>query len=206
MLVAPPLLVLGKPIVAFLKSLPSAWGRRMVGWASIGAWQALWRTINRPLMAWLIHALVLWIWHVPVLMEATLHDEFIHAMQHLCFLLSALLFWWSILQGPQRAIGYGLAVLFMFTTALHSGLLGALITFAATVWYPIYLTTTGSWGLTPLEDQQLGGLIMWVPACLVYIIAGWRCSLAGSAARKSGCGAGSPGKKRRGRSRPRRSP
>jgi putative membrane protein len=69
-------------------------------------------------------------------------------------------------------MGYGLAVLYMFTTALHSGLLGALLTFAQGVWYPAYIPTTGSWGLTALEDQQLGGLIMWIPAGLVYIIAG----------------------------------
>jgi cytochrome c oxidase assembly factor CtaG len=69
-------------------------------------------------------------------------------------------------------MSYGAAVLYMFTTSVHSGVLGALLTFAHTVWYPAYATTTGSWGLTPLEDQQLGGLIMWVPAGLVYIIAG----------------------------------
>ena len=63
-------------------------------------------------------------------------------------------------------------MLYMFTTALHSGLLGALLTFAGTVWYPIYDQTTASWGLTPLQDQQLGGLIMWIPAGLVYVIAG----------------------------------
>src|SRR5213075_3076414 len=60
----------------------------------------------------------------------------------------------------------------MFTTALHSGLLGALLTFAPRLWYPAYQTTTGSFGLTPVEDQQLGGLIMWIPAGLVYIAAG----------------------------------
>ena len=60
----------------------------------------------------------------------------------------------------------------MFTTALHSGLLGALLTFANSVWYPAYAQTTASWGLTPLEDQRLGGLIMWMPAGLVYIVAG----------------------------------
>ena len=76
------------------------------------------------------------------------------------------------LQGRQHALNYGLAVLYLFTTAIHSGLLGALLTFARTVWYPAYAGKTESWGLTPLEDQQLGGLIMWVPACTVYIVAG----------------------------------
>jgi cytochrome c oxidase assembly factor CtaG len=59
----------------------------------------------------------------------------------------------------------------MFTTSLHSGVLGALITFARSAWYPAYANSTMSWGLTPLEDQQLGGLIMWIPAGLVYVIA-----------------------------------
>jgi putative membrane protein len=62
--------------------------------------------------------------------------------------------------------------LYLFTTAVHSSLLGALLTFAGSVWYQPYLHTTQSWGLTPLEDQQLGGLIMWIPAGIVYIIAG----------------------------------
>jgi putative membrane protein len=69
-------------------------------------------------------------------------------------------------------MGYGAGVLYMFTTMIHSGLLGALITFAGTAWYPAYNGLTASWGLTPLEDQQLGGLIMWIPAGLVYIFAG----------------------------------
>ena len=63
-------------------------------------------------------------------------------------------------------------MLYVFTTSIHSGVLGALITFASTVIYPAYAGSTASWGLTPLEDQQLGGLIMWIPASLVYVIAG----------------------------------
>lgn len=172
MLVAAPLLVLGKPLVAFLKALPSGWARRVVQATNFGPWQATWRFITGAFVAWLIHFVVLWLWHIPSWFEATIENEFVHAMQHLSFLLSALLFWWAVMQGRQRVVGYGVAVLYMLTTAIHSGLLGALITFSASVWYPAYLETTQSWGLTPLEDQQLGGLIMWVPACLVYIVAG----------------------------------
>jgi len=172
MLVAAPLLVLGKPLVASLKALPPNWARRLAEAANVPAWQAFWGTITNPLAAWLIHGLVLWMWHLPPLFQATLDNELVHALQHLSFLLSALLFWWAILQGRQHALNYGLAVLYLFTTAIHSGLLGALLTFARTVWYPAYAGKTESWGLTPLEDQQLGGLIMWVPACTVYIVAG----------------------------------
>jgi putative membrane protein len=85
------------------------------------------------------------------------------------FLFSALLFWWALLHGRARMRGYGMAVLYIFTTALHTGALGAIITIANHPVYPVYETTTRAFGLTPLEDQQLGGLIMWVPAGLVYV-------------------------------------
>jgi putative membrane protein len=172
MLVAAPLLVLGKPVVATLKGLPPGWARRALGWTRPGWVRGPWRVLTNPFVAWLVHAALLWVWHVPALFHAALESEFVHALQHLCFLASAVLFWWAVLQGPNRAMGYGAAVLYLFTTAVHSGLLGALITLAAAVWYPDYRETTASWGLTPLEDQQLGGLIMWVPACAVYIVAG----------------------------------
>jgi cytochrome c oxidase assembly factor CtaG len=171
MLVAAPLLVLGRPMIPFLWAFPKTTARRLSTWTKAAAWQRLWRAITAPFVAWLIHAVVLWGWHVPFLFEATLESEWVHAAQHASFFGSALLFWWAILYGRERAFGYGAAVLYLFTTALHSSLLGALLTFARSVWYPVYNGTTLSWGLTALEDQQLGGLIMWVPAGLVYIIA-----------------------------------
>jgi putative membrane protein len=172
MLVAAPLLVLGRPLVASLKALPPGWARRAVRLGRVPWWRRTWRGLTNPFVAWAVHAVVLWVWHLPVLFQATLDDEWIHAIQHLSFLASALLFWWAVMEGPQRSSGYGMAVLYMFTTALHSGLLGAIITLASSVWYPAYRSTTHHWGLTPLEDQQLGGLIMWIPACAVYIVAG----------------------------------
>jgi putative membrane protein len=172
MLIAAPLLVLSRPIVVFLWALPRSWAVALARWSKIGAWETTWRTISNPVVAWIIHALVLWVWHVPALFEATLENESIHALQHASFLFSALLFWWAVIHGHKRALGFGLAVLYMFTTALHSGLLGALLTFANSVWYVAYAERTAAWGLTPLEDQQIGGLIMWIPAGLVYIAAG----------------------------------
>ncbi len=112
-------------------------------------------------------------WHIPQLFQATLTNDFVHAMQHISFLGSALLFWWAVVHGPQRALGYGVAMLYLLSTAMHSGLLGALLTFARTVWYPAYENGgTETWGLTALEDQQLGGLVMWAPAGVIYIVAG----------------------------------
>jgi cytochrome c oxidase assembly factor CtaG len=172
MLVAAPLLVLGRPVIAMLKAFPAHIARGASRWTTASSWRRFWGFIVNPFVAWAIHAAVLWIWHIPALFDATNGNDFIHALQHLSFVASALLFWWAVMHDRHRAIGYGAAVLYLFTTAIHSGLLGALITFAPVVWYPSYLQTTASWGLTPLEDQQIGGLIMWVPACLSYIIAG----------------------------------
>jgi putative membrane protein len=172
MLVAAPFLVLGKPLVASLKALPPRWVRLRLRWTQPRWVQGVWSVMMNPLIAWLVHGVVLWVWHIPALFTAAPESEWIHALQHLSFLLSALVFWWAIIHGRNRAFGYGAAVLYMFTTAMHSGLLGALITLANRVWYPDYAGRTTTWGLSPLEDQQLGGLIMWVPACSLYIIAG----------------------------------
>ena len=172
MLVAAPLVVLGQPLVATLHALPGTWAAALARMFNRPAWLGFWHVVTNAFTAWVIHLVVLWTWHLPALFQLTLENEFVHALQHLSFLLSALLFWWAILQGRQAALNYGLAVLYMLTTAIHSGLLGALITFARTTWYPAYKGKTDSWGLTALQDQQIGGLIMWVPACTVYVIAG----------------------------------
>jgi putative membrane protein len=172
MLVAAPLMVLGRPMLVFAKALPSGCARGIAAFSNHSCWSRLWRAITQPFTAWLIHALALWLWHIPSWFERTLRSEFIHALQHVSFLGTALLFWWAVMHGRKRLAGYGLAVLYMFTTALHSGLLGALLTFTRTLWYPAYATTAPAWGLTGIEDQQLGGLIMWIPAGAVYIIAG----------------------------------
>ena len=184
MVVAAPLLVLGRPLVPMLWAFPSR-ARRTIGRATQRpAWRVCWRCITRPTVAFVIHGSAIWIWHAPALYQATLTSDFVHALQHASFFGTALLFWWTIVQGHapggrSRAMSFGTAVLLLFGTALHSGALGALLTFSRTLWYPAYGTSAASWGLTPLEDQQLAGLIMWIPASFAYLIgalllfAGW---------------------------------
>lgn len=172
MLIAAPLFVLSRPVLTFLKAIPSSWARSLAKAGNANGWQKIWQWLTNALVAWVIHAIALWMWHIPALFEATLDSEFIHALQHISFFGTALLFWWAIMHSRARAMNYGLAVLYLFTTALHSGLLGALLTFAQTTFYPEYAETAPWWGLSGLQDQQLGGLIMWVPAGLVYVIAG----------------------------------
>lgn len=169
MLVAAPLLVLGRGLPTLLWAFPHH-TRVALGRASKAAWlRSSWRGLTAPLSAWLLHAAALWVWHIPALFNAALANPALHDLQHASFLATALIFWHALLRHgahPAR----GAAILYLFTTTVHTGVLGALLTFAR---YPLYapfdtgLRMFGS--LTPLEDQQLGGLIMWVPGALVYV-------------------------------------
>jgi putative membrane protein len=173
MLVAAPLLVLGAPPVAIAWAVPQAW-RRDLGrwWRRQKGLSSLWRLLTHPAVVWTLHAMALWLWHLPFLYQAALGSELVHALEHGSFLGTALLFWWVVAQrGHHSRMGYGLGLLFTFTTAMHSGLLGALLTFARQAWYPAYAESAPAWGLTILEDQQLAGAIMWLPAGVIYLVA-----------------------------------
>jgi len=161
MVVAAPLLVLGRPAIAMLWSLP----RRLR--AGVGRVMKL---RIRPLEAWLAHAVVIWLWHVPVLFESTLRSSAMHGLQHASFLGSALVFWSAMIR-PRRRASLGLSIIYLFTTAVHTSVLGALMTFARTPWYASYASTAVASGFSPAEDQQLAGLIMWIPASVAYLIA-----------------------------------
>jgi putative membrane protein len=95
----------------------------------------------------------------------------VHWLQHVSFLVTALLFWWALLRGRERERGYGVAVLCLFLTALHNGFLGVLLALSRLPLYPLQSELASAWGLTVLEDQQLAGLIMWVPFGAVYAVA-----------------------------------
>jgi cytochrome c oxidase assembly factor CtaG len=96
----------------------------------------------------------------------------VHAAQHASFLGTALLFWWALFHNHAGRLGYGGAILYVFTTAIHTSVLGAWLTFSPRIWYAPYARTAPLWHLTPMQDQQLGGLIMWIPAgTLLTIVA-----------------------------------
>lgn len=167
MLVAAPLMVFSRPAGVFAWSLPAAWRKGIAG--ATRALRTPWRAAVSPGGAWILHAAVLWGWHHPALFGAALTNDAVHAAQHLSFMAVALLFWWSLF---RPAVDAGWAFVSIFTTAVHSSALGAFLTFSPTVWYAPYLHTTEALGLTPLEDQQIGGLVMWVPGGAVFLAAG----------------------------------
>ena len=130
-----------------------------------------WQGLSSPVAAWLLFAIGLWVWHALTLFEAALRDETVHAIEHLVFLLSAMLFWWVLFKHSQpNHLHFPMAIPHLFTTALHSGILAALMTFTSQAWYPYYAALVTPWGFTPLEDQQLAGIIMWLPGGAVFTL------------------------------------
>jgi putative membrane protein len=169
MVVAAPLLVLGRPLEAWTWSLAPRSRAALGAVARLGVLRRPWKVMTEPLGAWTVHALALWVWHMPSLFTLALANESVHFVQHACFLGTALLFWWSVFdRSPRHAGGASLASL--FATMAHSGALGALLTFSARPWYRPY-ADSNPFGLTALADQQLGGLVMWGPGGLAYLVA-----------------------------------
>lgn len=172
--VAPLLLVLGAPPVLWLWAIPRAWRRPMMRWWRASPWQRVWGYLLHPLTIWSVFGVVLWVWHAPALYQAAVLNRAIHILEHMSFFGASLLFCWLLVHGrgqttATRAASDGAVLLVLFTTALHSGLLGALLTFAATPLYPVYRLSVTQWGLTLLIDQQLAGVIMWVPVGFFYL-------------------------------------
>jgi cytochrome c oxidase assembly factor CtaG len=157
-------------VVAPLAVLARPWApwRAVLGSAADGAWRLVARLAQRPLACALLHALAVWAWHAPPLYRAALFDTGWHVLEHASFLVTAWLLWWSVLNpGRQRAVPATLALLF---TLMHTGMLGAVLSFAR---QPLYRP-----GVHELADQQLAGLLMWIPGGCVYLLAvawaGWR--------------------------------
>ena len=157
MLVSALLLVASRPGAALLWAFPGAL-RRALGRA--GRW-GLWRGLADPFVATFLQSAAIVGWHMPALFDLALRSEGWHVAQHLSFLAGALLFWWAMLHGRSGPL---VAAACLFVTSMIGGGLGALMSLAESPWYPAYARlglTPG--GLTPGQDQQLAGLIMWIP-------------------------------------------
>lgn len=172
MMIAAPLMVLGDPMTAFLWALPTA-PRHAVGawWMRRRALRSAWGVLALPIVAWTLHVVALWAWHFPSFYDRAVADGPLHVLEHATFFLTALLFWWMPFRPHGRRLAGGPALLYLFAAALQSTILGAVLALARHPLYVAHLGTTRAWGLTPLEDQQLAGLWMWVPAGLVYLVA-----------------------------------
>ena len=173
LLVAAPLLALSAPSSAILRGSPLALRRASGRWRRrFGLTHGNLGALRHPAAVWLLQVGVLWFWHAATPYDAALDNEFLHLLEHASFLVTAVLFWHAVIgiRGAARVSG-GLGVLLVFAMAMQSVFLSVLLTFARTPWYSGYATTTASWGLDPLADQQVAGAIMWIPAGGIYLTA-----------------------------------
>jgi cytochrome c oxidase assembly factor CtaG len=171
MIVAAPLLALARPMGGIAWGLPARLRPAFGTFTRTISGSRTWHLLTDPLIAAMLHGFAVWAWHMPPLYNAVLENVVVHRLQHLSFFLTALLFWWALLQARPRERSYGIAVFVLFATMLHTGILGILLTLSRQVWYPQQAAFAAEWGVTPLEDQQLAGLVMWVPMGLIYTAA-----------------------------------
>ncbi|MFN8532781.1 MAG: cytochrome c oxidase assembly protein [Dehalococcoidia bacterium] len=163
--VAAPLLLLGRPVQVLLRGLPPRTSRALlratVGQAPIRLFLAV---LVSPIVVTVLFNAALLVWHEPKLYEAAIKDPLLHELEHASFFVSALLFWWVLIDPVPRShrLSASAALLVLFATWMASDLLGAALTLAGDPLYPYYASMASPWGLTALEDQRLGGLIMWI--------------------------------------------
>jgi putative membrane protein len=144
--VAAPLLAASRPVVRFLRGQGDLL-------------RPVFR-LARPMNAFLLHGAAIWLGHAPAVLEWSLDARWVHALQHFLLVATAVLFWWALL--ARGRAGAGESAVWCLATLIHTGLLGALLAFAPRPLYPSY----------GFEDQQLAGLLMWIPGGLCYLAAG----------------------------------
>ena len=156
------LIVVVAPLLVVARPLPQ-W-RAVCGRAADGLWRPVLQLGRHPGACAVLHAAAIWIWHAPTPYMAAVVHTGLHVLEHVSFLFTGWLFWWSVLQSARS--GAPAAAMALLFTATHTGMLGALLTFAST---PLYWRESRE-----LWDQQLAGLVMWVPGGFVYLaVAAW---------------------------------
>ncbi len=163
-LVFPPLLILGLPGWLIEPLLRPAPVRRVA------------RMLTHPVVAAGVFTLTIAVWHLSPYYDLMMRDHDVHIITHLLFMATATLMWWPVLSPVPEILprlGYGLGMLYLFLVGIPMQIIAALISLSREDLYPWYAAAARTWGLSPLDDQQLGGLLMWVPANLyMFLVIG----------------------------------
>ncbi len=158
-IIGPPLLLLGMPEWMVKKALSN---RAIFQVAKV---------LTYPVVAFVLFNVDFWLWHAPPLYNATLENQSIHILEHLTFIVFGLCYWWPIFSPSKDLppLPIGGQILYLFLSGMPSVLLGAGLTFSPPLYAP-YIAAPRIWGISAATDQQLGGLIMWVPVSIFYIV------------------------------------
>lgn len=178
-MLGPPLLMLGEPMPVLLWGLPAG-VRRRVG-------RVLSRVLHRksesrralraatvPGVVWLLFVVALVGWHDPIAYNAALRSDLVHDVEHLSFFITAMLYWWHVVGAAPRihkSLSRTAQVIYVIAAIPPNMITGVVIAFAGQVIYSYYLAVPRLWGISALDDQILGGVIMWVPGSMMYMIA-----------------------------------
>jgi len=170
LLIVPPLLIMG---------IPGQLARKLLEKPILGKPEQF---LRKPVVAWLLGIGTIWLWHWPVLYNAALSNENIHVLEHLCFLATGVIYWWPVVSPlPDHRLPATILVAYLLAAEAANDILGMLLTYANPAIYPAYLHPVDSlgilqlirvgWRLSSAADQQLGGLLMWFPGGIIYILA-----------------------------------
>lgn len=173
MMVAPPLIWLGQPVVPVLRGLPRRWVKHGLGWILL--WQIgrrLGRGITHPAFCWTALGMAIIVWHVPRLYELGLHSEGWHNLQHACFFTAALLFWWPVVGvWPSEPVWPRWTMIpYLIGADVVNTALSAALSFSGHVLYPTYESVPRVTSLSPLDDQALAGVLMWIPGSIAFLL------------------------------------
>jgi len=173
MAVAPPLILLGAPFRTFVQGLARRFVREApAGFLSWSSLQRLGRVLGNPIFCWLAAVIALIGWHVPAAFDLAMRSNVWHKFEYACFFGTGLLFWWPVIQpwpngarSPQWS-----TVLYLFFATFPCDMLSAFLTFCDRVVYPCYLSGNRHSGISPLQDQEYAGALMWVCVTFVYLV------------------------------------
>ncbi len=173
MMVAPPLILMGEPLVPIVRGLPRFAAREFAGpllnWAPA---QVLGRRLISPLFALVLMGLVNFAWHTPRLYQLALDSDSWHQVEHACFFLASLLFWWPVVQPwPSQAQWPRWAIVpYLLVADLQNTTLSAILVFSDRVIYPWYLNVPRLFGFSAQQDQAAAGAIMWVVGSVAFVV------------------------------------
>jgi putative membrane protein len=170
-LVAAPLLLLSSSMPVLVWALPArnrATIGRVIG--QPGPIRSVLRGLTQPLVAWWLFVIGQWVWHQPAAYDWALENPWAHYLEHVSFFVTAVLFWWPVIGAPPlpSPLGFPARLAYTFLAWLPNSLLGAGITLSRAPLYPFYVASAERTGVDPSFDQQLAGLIMWVPGDLLF--------------------------------------
>jgi putative membrane protein len=175
MLIAPTLLLAGAPAIVFVRAMPPRLAKSLLGPAIRSrVVRRLFAWLTEPIVCWLAFAAAFWIWHLPGFFQLALRSERWHVVEHGCFFVTALLFWYPVIQPwPSVAKWPRWSMIpYLLLADGQNTILAALFIFSDRLIYPFYATVPRVAGFTPLGDQIVAGAIMWVPGSLFYLVPG----------------------------------